>query len=177
MVKKMKRIHKTGFTLLEILVVIAIISILAAILIPSAANAMRSAKKKRAMTEMNSIKVAAMQFYHDHRYMPWPPSVFEGRNAWVGADMWTAGTEDQLEVMLLLTGDNAKGKVYLQIPEKSRPSSVSMIFLDPWGQPYRVGLDRNSDGAVADSAGDYVKDQVLVYSLGDPKDGKILKTY
>jgi len=174
------RAPKYGFTLIEILVVIAIIAILAAILIPAAGHAIRSAKKKKALTEMNSIKVAALQFYSDHRYMPWPASVIQGRESWVGDDMWTSGESDQASVMELLTGENAMQKIYLQIPDNSKPAGGSMVFVDPWGQPYRIGLDRNSNGAVIPDAfigGKAVKEQVLVYSLGDPADGEILKTF
>ena len=143
---------------------------------------MRSAKKKRALTEMNSIKVAIQQFYNELKYMPWPSQEVEGRTSWVGEDVWTSGNADQEEVMLLLTGDNMKGTVYLQIPEKSRPEGnpQPMVFLDPWGQAYRIGLDRDADRTVAPDSvvgGAPVKEQVLVYSLGDPVSPEILKTF
>lgn len=164
--------------MIEILTVIAIVAILASILVPVAGKAQKSARKKRAMVEMNSIKVAALQFQSDHRYMPWPGTVK------VGNDMWTAGTSDQAEVMDLLTGNNALKKVYLQIPEKSRPSAASMVFNDPWEHPYRIGLDRNLDGAVVGDdliqklyGGEYIKEKVLVYSLGDSEDDEPLKTF
>ncbi|MDD4342441.1 MAG: prepilin-type N-terminal cleavage/methylation domain-containing protein, partial [Kiritimatiellae bacterium] len=41
-----------GFTLIEILVVIAIIALLAAILVPVAGNALKGAFKRRALVEM-----------------------------------------------------------------------------------------------------------------------------
>lgn len=172
------RANRGGFTLIEILTVIAIVAILASILVPVAGMARKSAMKKRATVEMNSIKVAALQFLGDHRYMPWPAAIVADRPIWIGDDMWTSAVDgsDQLPVMDLLTGNNAMKKVYLQIPEKSRPANnpASMIFNDPWGQPYRIGLDRNLDGAVLPDAtfggGDFVKERVLVYSLGDPKD-------
>ena len=170
------RANRGGFTLIEILTVIAIVAILASILVPVAGKARKSAMKKRATVEMNSIKVAALQFLSDHRYMPWPAAIVSDRPIWIGDDMWTSAVDgsDQLPVMDLLTGNNAMKKVYLQIPEKSRPSAASMIFNDPWGQPYRIGLDRNLDGAVLPDAtfggGDFVKERVLVYSLGDPTD-------
>ena len=170
------RTEECGFTLIEILAVIAIVAIIASILVPTAGKAHRTALKRRAATEMNSIKVAALQFQSDHRYMPWPAAIVADRPIWIGDDMWTSAVDgsDQLPVMDLLTGNNALKKVYLQIPEKSRPSAASMIFNDPWGQPYRIGLDRNLDGAVLPDATfggvDYVKEKVLVYSLGDPSD-------
>ena len=169
-------IHKTGFTLIEILAVIAIIGILAAILVPVGGHARKAALKRRATVEMNSIKLAVLQFYDEHGYMPWPG------DPKVGPDQWTAGDADQLAVMLILTGDNAMKKTYLQIPEKSRPAPDSLVFIDPWKQPYRVGLDRDMDGAVMPDGtvgGDYVKEKALVYSLGDPDDSpaKVMKTW
>ncbi len=172
------RTEKRGFTLIEILAVIAIIGILAAIIVPVASGAKETALKRRAATEMQSIKVAVMQFYEDHRYMPWPG------DPKVGADQWTSGTSDQADVMALLTGDNAMKKLYLQIPEKSRGSSGSMVFNDPWGQPYQIGMDRNMDGAmevsgtgVSDWDGKTVVERVLVFCKGPPNKGPPMKTF
>ena len=90
------KFEKHGFTLIEILVVIAIIAVLAAILVPVAGKAKKTAMKRRAQAEMNSIKVAAMQFQIDHHYMPWPEVTVQGRKTFIGEDMWTAGDSDQL---------------------------------------------------------------------------------
>ena len=160
---------RTGFTLVEMLVVIAIISILAAIIIPVTGRARESAYKRRAMIEMNSIKVAVLQFYAEHRYMPWGTNA----NDRVGADVWTVNETEQADVMKILTGDNAKKKAYLQVPAKSRMDDNPDVFTDPWGQHYRIGMDRNMDGAMLPNDPDnlfggfnVVKERVLVYSLG-----------
>ena len=175
---------KNGFTLIEMLAVIAIIAILAAILVPVVGGALQTAKKRRALTEMNSIKVAVMQFQTDHRYMPWPPVRYGGRDVRIGDDMWATTNATQLPVMELLTGNNPMKKLYLQVPEKSRPDPTDMTFLDPWKQPYIIGLDRNLDGmvvvantGVADWDGKTVMEKVLVFSPGPPGENKPMKTF
>ena len=179
--------RRSGFTLVEILAVIAIVAILAAILVPVVGSAKKTALKRRAMTEMNSIKVAAIEFQRDHRYMPWPA---QGAGIYVGPDQWTTADDaTQIPVMAMLTGSNAMQKSYLQLPEKARRLTDSeanppMRFLDPWKQHYLIGLDRNLDGAVqvagtgvAAGDGQTVMERVLVVSLGPPGENQPMKTF
>ncbi len=180
--KEKTRSDRSGFTLIELLVVIAIIGTLAAILVPLAGNAKKTAEKRRAMVEMNSIKVAVLQFYAEHRYMPWGDPT--NTTARVGADVWTENEADRANVMKWLTGDNPKKKAYLQIPEKSRQGSNPLVFTDPWKQDYRIGMDRNMDGSVLPNDPDHlfggpnaVKEKVLVYSLGVPGKNEPLRTF
>lgn len=67
----MNAIRKTGFTLIEILVVIAIISILAAILFPVFARARENARRTSCLSNQKQIGIAVMQYLQDHdeRYM------------------------------------------------------------------------------------------------------------
>jgi prepilin-type N-terminal cleavage/methylation domain-containing protein len=181
MVTEEINMNKKGFTLIEILTVIAIISILVSILVPVVGKAKESAMKRRAATEMVSIKVATMQFYQDHRYMPWPTN---STPSLVGLDKWTTGVADQSPVMEMLTGENAIQKLYLQIPQKSGGGNTPIEFLDPWGQPYQIGMDRNMDGGVLVSGtgmaawdGNTVMEKVLVISPGPPGENEPLKTF
>ena len=185
---------KRGFTLVEILVVIAIIAVLAAIIIPAGGAARKAALRRRAAVEMNSIKVAILQFYADHKYMPWPTTA--ASPARVGPDMWATTWEAQRAVIDMLTTNNPLGKNYLQVPEKSRPEDKSSVFLDPWSRRdtaekdkwtfYAIGMDRNMDGAVlvknsgvSEWDDKKIMEPVLIFPTGDtetdPK--KKLKTF
>lgn len=56
---------KKSFTLVELIVVIAIIAILSAIIAPNAFKAIEKAKISRAIAEFKSMKTATLSFYSD----------------------------------------------------------------------------------------------------------------
>ena len=58
----MKR--RSGFTLIEMMIVLAIIAALAATLVPIAMNALNQAKVTQNLTDLESIRMAAMQYYY-----------------------------------------------------------------------------------------------------------------
>jgi type II secretion system protein G len=59
-----------GFTLVELLIVVAIIGIVASIAIPNLANALDKAKQKRTMSDMHSIAEAIEAYHIDHASYP-----------------------------------------------------------------------------------------------------------
>lgn len=59
-----------GFTLIEMLIVVAIIGILAALLIPNAMSAIQKAKQKGTVKDVNSIAAALMDYITDKGYAP-----------------------------------------------------------------------------------------------------------
>ncbi len=62
--------HKKGFTLIELIVVIAIIAILAAVIVPNAFKAIEKAKMARATGDIRSIKSAALGYNADTGLWP-----------------------------------------------------------------------------------------------------------
>lgn len=169
--RTMKAERKGGFTLVEMLVVVAIIALLAAILIPTLGGAQKTARKRKADLECTSIKTAVEQFFTDFRYMPWKVGSDKDR---VGEDKWATSAGDQQGVIEMLQGENKLGKSYLEISSRgndkdSGSAAEKGVFRDPWGNLYRIGMDRNLDQQV-DFNGKTYKARVLVYSLGP--DGK-----
>ena len=67
---KLSQKNKNGFTLVELIVVVAIIGILAAIAVPSFQNAGNKAKQKEASMALGSYVKAAQAFYTEQSSMP-----------------------------------------------------------------------------------------------------------
>jgi type II secretion system protein G len=63
-------LHRQAFTLIELLIVVAIIGILAAIAVPNFLNAMVKAQVSRAMTDMKTIGDAAEMYALDQGRIP-----------------------------------------------------------------------------------------------------------
>ena len=101
----MKKIMKSkGFTLVEILVVVSIIGILAAILVPVVARSKTKAKIAMAKVQMNDLAVAIKSYKSDYQRYPLPsfaPSSGLGMNA--GKDASFAGPRLE-EVFVFYSG-------------------------------------------------------------------------
>jgi general secretion pathway protein G len=104
-----RRARRAGFTLLEILIVVVIIGMLAAIVLPRVTGHTDMARATAARAEIQSFKVALESFkYHFKRY----PTSAEGLEALVrrpdGVDHWPDGGF---------------------LDQEAEP-------VDPWGNPY-----------------------------------------
>lgn len=78
--------RKRGFTLVELLVVITIISILIALLLPAIQNAREAARRTRCVNKVKQIGIAMHNFHDRNRKLP--PSCHVTRTEGVIDDLW-----------------------------------------------------------------------------------------
>jgi len=91
-----RRSREAGFSLLELLIVCAVIGIIANIMIPALYSALYRAKAARIMEDYNLVRTMASQHYADHSFYPpetgpgvEPPelaSYLQGRLIWTHPD-------------------------------------------------------------------------------------------
>ncbi len=76
-----------GFTLVELLVVIVIIAILAALLLPVLNSGKHKAQTIACVNQLKQFAIAAQMYAADHNGFLVPNSPTSGTNGWVGGDM------------------------------------------------------------------------------------------
>jgi prepilin-type N-terminal cleavage/methylation domain-containing protein/prepilin-type processing-associated H-X9-DG protein len=160
-----RRCHRAGFTLIEILVVVAIIAILAAILFPVFARARENGRRAACMSNLKQIALAFQQYLqeNDNRYPPSPTLDSNG----IPLDGTSYGWAWTLK-------DEIKNDQVFQCP--SEPDKAS--FTDYWmngellnknevriRQPANVIL--NGDGDGAGGSADYALGSTLTPEYSD----------
>jgi prepilin-type N-terminal cleavage/methylation domain-containing protein len=171
---------RAGFTLIEMLVVITIIGLLAAIIVPSIAGAMKGAKKARAMSQIRDLDGAIKRFFAEYNKMPVP--VVNGVSANGGPDNPGpyADAEQAAVIKILIgvdTNANPRQIVFLDLdPASFGVKTVADMltqltggtpYKDPWGNAYGIMMDLNFDEKITGGSYGEIRSKVAVYSGGE----------
>jgi prepilin-type N-terminal cleavage/methylation domain-containing protein len=161
----MRRSPGGGFTLMELLVVIAMIAILIGIGYPSFISILEQARKTQAKNEVQQIVTAVNAFYTEYGHYPL-----------VTADTTINGTSTPSNADLFYTlravsgganlnnAVNTRAIVFIQAPISktgtkggidSRIGSPTIgVWYDPWGSPYNVMIDGSYDNQLTNPYAD-----------------------
>jgi prepilin-type N-terminal cleavage/methylation domain-containing protein len=159
---------RRGFTLIEILVVIAIIAILMGLVFPALTSGIRTAKISKAQSEAKNIEGAIFLFKKDYGYFPVPKNAQAVASD--GGLLDDTGSKSLLQVLMaeplnynLNDQLNTRKQNYLDMDALGTDGTLE----DPWGKQYRMKLDLNYDGEIDyPSSGDTYKTTVIVVSSG-----------
>lgn len=129
-------LNKKGFTLIEILVVIAIIGILASIIIVSANQARQKAKIAKAQATLRQIRTAIAFLENDSNQWPGHKTINLVEGGASNNELWDLNAP---EAGLTATDSN--------FPNWSGPYlGAGSISPDPWGNNYFFDTDYDLDG-------------------------------
>jgi len=157
--KNVTRSSPTGFTLVELLVVISIVGLLAGLMSVAIPKAMEGGKKAKAKGELNAI-VAAVKAYKQE-YGRWPGS------ATATSDTTFQGTDSKS----LLSALSGASNTSVENPKSVRfleGASTDGTMKDPWGMQYFVILDADESNSMT-YQGKTISISVLAVSFGKDK--------
>ena len=115
--RKQKNFKNKGFTLIELMVVVVVISILVGLLIPAILKAKESAREKKARTEIYELQKAWSMYYQTFEKLPGY------------SEMSPAATAE-------LGGNNPRKITFMEFT----PDELSNGFQDPWKETYKLDL-------------------------------------
>jgi len=144
-----------AFTLIELLIVIAIIGILMSLLFPAVNSAIDAARKAQAKNDVTQIAAAVIAYETEYGKLPLP----------------TTTTVDTALVRILAGLDtsatnNPRGIVFLEVSTAKKGKSgtnASGDFVDPWTNTYKIAMDSDYDNSVT-AKGTNLRKKVAVWN-------------
>lgn len=189
--RDMDRTHNAGrgFTLIELLVVVSIIGLLAAIIVPSIMKAFDSAKRVKALAQIQDLEGAVKQYFKEYGKMPVPGTGYNGVEAKEATPLKGVEQARVVEILInssLNTNANPRQIVFLDLDPASFGTNtlVGMQALlragtpyrDPWWKAgetvgdYGILMDLNFDGVIRGTPYGDLRATVAVYSSGEKRD-------
>ncbi|GEM_PF-5952658 len=165
-VRQPRPIRRNGFTLIEILVVVAIIAVLAALAFPAIKNSMRTADRVDAITRMRQVGSAIQSYTGDHdATLPGP--LYSGQTPRYGV----SSTNDLGFLLWQYLGTPAPAAGIIRISPPLAPKAY--VRFSPRGEAtaFYMNVDVQIHGASINPWGvrnDASKPPSKVFSLSDP---------
>jgi len=159
----MKRRH---FTLIEMLVVVAVIAILIGILIPTIGTVMEKVKKSQTKAVINSLRLAIKQYESTYGFLP-----FTGTNVdkFIEYTPGSVTNSDYTDLLTTLEGSdtslNPRGIKFLDLSDAD--------YEDAWDEELNVVLDLDYNSSIDNSLiyGAATKNtEVIIWSAGPDGD-------
>jgi prepilin-type N-terminal cleavage/methylation domain-containing protein len=130
----MSRLRIRGFTLIEMMVVVAIIATMAALLLPALMGTSASKKRLLAHENVRAIKAAALLYYEEIGVFPPDTNDFDTGDI---EDTWIE-RESIYRYLGRKVEDKATGKFYGPYFKIKPQFLKDEIYYDPWGKPYEM---------------------------------------
>lgn len=180
----MKLTHKKakGFTLVELLVVIAIIAVLATLAAPAIMRALQKAKITKAKGVCSSFETAVINFENEYNYLPYggggsAPTTDEEVRSDDDVVGVLAGVEDELNFKQIRFFEQGEPKgssesSYKDGMKVNRNGGTAKLY-DPWGERYYIIIDYDLDGEIDNplqSSKVISGKKCVVYSTGPDKE-------
>ncbi len=134
--------HPLAFTLVELLIVIAIIAILAGLAFPAVQGAMKSGRKSQARNDVHQLAAAVRAFQLEYGRLPTTASGSDNTNA------------DNASIIRALTGAdttlNPRSIVFFEAKQAKggKGGLDGGVYKDPWGNAYSFMLDTSYDNKI-----------------------------
>ncbi len=187
-------INNRGFTLIEVIIAVALVAIMAVAIAPPLVQNIREGKITRAQSDAQSIGTAVLNFYKDNG--EWPVSVgttnlsrlvgnesLGGGNAGIprgasgisGAGGWdSSGNASTLTSHLIKNQTSAVDTLWtfssnpMRRPGWNGPY-LSQVNLDPWGNPFVINIRYGRPAITGTNTANYIKHNLMVISAGPNK--------
>ena len=154
---RMKIDNKKGFTLIELMAVIALIMVLVGLLMPALKGIRKKSKEKQSVAECMAIKSAIISYKVANRQ--WPDSRNGDLDRVYGDE---DGNDDNSTIITLLIDNND-----LVVGDLNKDDDDNVF--DPWGAQYIIKLDTDYDGRFSIDSTNAMPEGVEVSSITYPE--------
>ena len=116
----MSRVHRRGFTLLDVMIVVVCLSILASIVVPIVTGHLAKAQESAARTQYTSVRKALDMYFQ--QYHQWPEAI--------GADLFKPAAEVTMPRGWQLSYDSDSGELELvRVADGDLDSAPALVYV------------------------------------------------